>query len=44
MNMQTNQVIVADVNKDDEYEAIVWCDAPISAVYIISFYGTEFGR
>lgn len=43
-NMQTNQVIVADVNNDDEYEAVVWTDQPSSAVFIVSFYGIELGR
>jgi hypothetical protein len=43
-NQQTNQVIVADVNGDGEYEAISWTDQPSSAVFIISFYGTELAR
>jgi len=43
-NLQTNQVIVADVNNDGEYEAVVWTDAPSSAVFVVSFYGTELGR
>jgi hypothetical protein len=43
-NQQTNQVIVADVNNDGEYEAVTWTDAPSSAVFIISFYGTEMAR
>ena len=43
-NQQTNQVIVADVNNDGEYEAVTWTDAPSSAVFIVSFYGTELGR
>jgi outer membrane protein assembly factor BamB len=43
-NQQTNQVIVADVNMDGEYEAITWTDSPSSAVFIVSFYGTELAR
>jgi outer membrane protein assembly factor BamB len=43
-NMQTNQVIVADVNNDGEFEAVVWTDAPTNAVFVVSFYGTELGR
>jgi hypothetical protein len=46
-NQQTNQVMVADVNKDGEFEAITWTDGtpPSSGkVYIVSFYGTELGR
>ncbi len=46
-NMQTNQVIVADVNKDGEYEAVVWTDAAGNlpgTVYCISFFGTEVWR
>jgi hypothetical protein len=41
-NMQTNQVIVADIDKDGEYEALVWNDLGI--VFCISFYGTEEWR
>ncbi len=46
-NMQQNQVIVADVNNDGEYEAIIWTDAAATApanLHIVSFYGTELGR
>ena len=43
-NQQTNQVIVADVNNDGEYEAVTWTDEPSSAVFVVSFYGTELGR
>jgi hypothetical protein len=43
-NQQTNQVIVADVNGDGEYEAVTWTDSPSSAVFIVSFYGTELAR
>jgi outer membrane protein assembly factor BamB len=43
-NMQTNAVFVADVNNDDEYECIAFTDAPNSAVFVISFYGIEYGR
>jgi hypothetical protein len=52
-NMQTNQVIVADVNGDTELEAIVWNDAPpgvedgppgYGAVFVISFYGSELAH
>jgi outer membrane protein assembly factor BamB len=43
-NQQTNQVIVADVNNDGEFEAVTWTDAPSSAIFIISFYGTELAR
>jgi len=35
---------VMDVNKDGEYEAIIWTDAPTSAVIVVSFFGTELGR
>ena len=42
--LATNQVIVADVNNDGEYEVIVWTDEPSSAVFVISFYGNEIGR
>lgn len=37
-------VLVVDVNKDGEYEAIIWTNPPSSAVFIVSFYGTELGR
>jgi hypothetical protein len=43
-NMQTNPVIVADVNRDGEYEAIVWTDAPSSAVFVVGWDGTMLGR
>lgn len=43
-NMQTNANLVADVNNDGEYEAVIWTDAPVSSVIIVSFYGTELGR
>jgi hypothetical protein len=42
--MAQNQVIVADVNSDREYEAIVWNDAPVASVFILTFYGTLIGR
>jgi len=43
-NMQTNQVIVADINNDEEYEALVWTDPPVSSVFAITFYGSELWR
>jgi len=39
-----NQVIVADVNKDGEYEALVWTDAPASAVICLTHSGEELWR
>ncbi|MBU7004213.1 MAG: PQQ-like beta-propeller repeat protein [Theionarchaea archaeon] len=43
-NMETNQVIVADVNRDGEYEVLAWTAAPTSAVICISPFGTEIWR
>jgi len=41
-NMQTNANIVVDVNKDGEYEVLIWNDA--GQVYAVSFFGTEVWR
>jgi len=43
-NMETNQVIVADVNNDGDYEVLAWCVAPTSSVICISFFGSEIWR
>ncbi len=43
-NMQTNPVIVADVNDDNQYEAMVWTDTPTSSVIVLTPYGEETGR
>ena len=43
-NMMRNPVIVADVNGDGEYEAVVWTDPPRSSVVCIGFYGEELWR
>ncbi len=43
-NMETNQVIVADVNRDGEYEVVAWCVSPVSSVICISFWGEEIWR
>ena len=40
--MYQNQVIVADVNNDEEYEIIIWND--LGEVIILTFYGSEIGR
>jgi outer membrane protein assembly factor BamB len=42
--MQANTVIVADVDDDGEYEAIVWNDEPVNSIFVVSFFGTEIGR
>ena len=43
-NIKGKPVIVADVNKDGEYEAVTWNDEPGNSVYILSYYGKELGR
>ncbi len=43
-NMETNQVIVADVNNDGEFEAVAWVGQPTSAVIVISRWGEEISR
>jgi outer membrane protein assembly factor BamB len=43
-NMETNQVIVADVNGDGDYEVLAWTAAPTSAVICISQIGSEIWR
>jgi hypothetical protein len=43
-NMQTNQVIVVDVNEDGEYELLAWSIAPSNAVFCIDPYGREVWR
>ena len=43
-NMQTNPVIVADVDNDQQYEALVWTDPPSSSVIVVSSKGEELGK
>jgi hypothetical protein len=44
-NMQTNQVFVADLNRDWEgYEVVVWTDHPTSSVICLSWSGAELWR
>ncbi len=43
-NMQTNPVVVADVNNDGLYEAVVWTDPPTNSVLVVSGQGVELDR
>ena len=43
-DMHTNPCFVADVNDDGDYEIVIWNNAPVSSVIVVSFYGTEIGR
>ncbi len=42
--MQFVPVVVADVNRDGEYEVVVWTDPPESSVVCISSQGKELWR
>jgi hypothetical protein len=47
--MQTNPVIVADINNDGEYEAVCWNGNDLAAgtpgyIFAVTFYGTELWR
>jgi len=43
-NQPRNPVMVTDIDGDTEYEVITWSDAPSSAVFVISYFGTELAR
>ena len=40
-NIKPQSPIVTDIDGDGEFEILIWTDAPSSAVFVISSYGTE---